>query len=52
MFLLMKLVHSAYEGLVRPLDFVRLVRANLMHRRDLDDLFGMAGKAAPAPAPT
>jgi IS4 transposase len=45
-FLLMHLAHAAQQVVVRPLDFVRLVRANLMHRRELDDLLGSAARSA------
>lgn len=37
-FLLLRLAHAAQKAVHRPLDFVRLVRANLMQRRRIDRL--------------
>jgi hypothetical protein len=37
-FLLLRLAQAAQKAVHRPLDFARLVRANLMHRRSLDQL--------------
>jgi hypothetical protein len=37
-FLLLRLAQAAQKAVRRPLDFARLVRANLMHRRSLDQL--------------
>ena len=37
-FLLLRLAQAAQNAVRRPLDFARLVRANLMHRRRLDQL--------------
>ena len=37
-FLLLRLAQAAQKAVQRPLDFARLVRANLMHRRPLDQL--------------
>jgi IS4 transposase len=37
-FLLLRLAHAAQNAVHRPLDFVRLVRANLMQRRRIDRL--------------
>jgi IS4 transposase len=37
-FLLLRLAQAAQKTVRRPLDFARLVRANLMHRRPLDRL--------------
>ena len=37
-FLLLRLAQAAQKAVPRPLDFARLVRANLMHKRRLDQL--------------
>ena len=37
-FLLLRLAQVAQQAVRRPLDFARLVRANLMHRRPIDQL--------------
>jgi IS4 transposase len=37
-FLLLRLAQAAQKAVRRPLDFARLVRANLMHRRPIDQL--------------
>jgi IS4 transposase len=37
-FLLLRLAQAAQKAVRRPLDFARLVRANLMHRRPIDRL--------------
>lgn len=37
-FLLLRLAHAAQKAVLRPLDFVRLVRINLMQRRRIDRL--------------
>jgi hypothetical protein len=37
-FLLLRLAHAAQKAVHRPLDFIRLVRANLMQRRRIDRL--------------
>lgn len=43
-FMLLRLAQAAQKAVHRPLDFVRLVRANLMQRRQIDQLL-----AAPPP---
>jgi len=45
-FLLLRLAHASQQAVARPLDFIRLVRVHLMHRRDLRDLNGQAARAA------
>jgi IS4 transposase len=37
-FLLLRLAQATQQAVLRPLDFVRLVRTNLMHRRPIDRL--------------
>jgi len=37
-FLLLRLAHAAHKAPRGPLAFARLVRANLMHRRRIDQL--------------
>ena len=37
-FVLLRLAQAAQKAVPRPLDFARLVRTNLMHRRPLDRL--------------
>ena len=37
-FLLLRLAHAAQNAVHRPIDFVRLVRLNLMQRRRIDRL--------------
>lgn len=39
-FLLLRLAQAAQKAVQRPLDFARLVRMNLMHRRRIDQLLG------------
>jgi hypothetical protein len=41
-FLLLRLAYVSQKAVARPLDFIRLVRVHLMHRRDLHDLNGRA----------
>ena len=45
-FLLIRLAHAAQTAVVSPLTFVRLVRAHLMSRRDLADLWIERPRAA------
>ena len=44
-FLLLRLAQTSQRGIASPLEFARLVRSNLMHRRPLDQLL------APHPTP-
>lgn len=37
-FLLLRLAQAAQKAVESPLMFARLIRANLMHRRSIDDL--------------
>ena len=37
-FLLLRLAHATQRAIQSPLTFVRLIQANLMHRRSIDDL--------------
>jgi len=46
-FLILRIAQAAQKAVRRPLDFARLVRANLMHRRPIDRLL-----EPPPPIPT
>jgi hypothetical protein len=47
-FLLLRLAHAAQQAVHRPIDFVRLVRANLMQRRRIDRLLETLPSIRPA----
>lgn len=49
-FLLLRLAHSAQRAITSPLVFARLVAANLMHRRRLDQLRDPPPRPDPIPA--
>jgi Transposase DDE domain/Domain of unknown function (DUF4372) len=48
-FVLLRLVHDANRIVESPLAFVRLIRANLMHRRFIADLLPMSSPPKPTP---
>lgn len=46
-FLLLRLAHEANKIVASPLTFARLIRANLMHRRQIAELLKLPGKPQP-----
>jgi hypothetical protein len=48
-FMLMRLAHEATRIVESPLAFARLLRANLMHRREIGDLLAPAPPPQPSP---
>jgi len=48
-FLLLRLAQAAHKIVLSPLDFARLVRTNLMHRRPIDRLLDPLPPIDPSP---